>query len=87
MTSRGVLHAELRVAAALIAWASALSQNHHNPPREQGTSVYEKISGLTFGTLSADDREKSRSSWNWLDVIASTAVLDAILAAYLYFNG
>jgi SSS family solute:Na+ symporter len=48
---------------------------------------YEKISGLTFGTLSKDDREKSRESWNWLDVTASAAVLAAIVAAYLYFIG
>ena len=48
---------------------------------------YEKISGLTFGTLSAADREKSRSSWNWIDLTASAAVLAAIVAAYLYFRG
>ncbi len=48
---------------------------------------YEKISGLTFGTLSATDREKSRSSWNWIDVATSGLVLGAILAAYLYFRG
>jgi SSS family solute:Na+ symporter len=46
-----------------------------------------KIRGLTFSTLSDEDREKSRSSWNWTDVAASALVMIIILAAYLYFNG
>jgi SSS family solute:Na+ symporter len=48
---------------------------------------YEKINGLTYGTLSEEDRKASRSSWNKWDVIASAAVVAAILAAYLYFRG
>ncbi len=48
---------------------------------------YEKINGLTYGTLSEEDRKVSRSSWNKWDVIASAAVVAAILAAYLYFRG
>ncbi len=47
----------------------------------------EKIQGLTYGTLSAEDRAKSRGSWGWGEVTASGLVLVAILAAYLYFNG
>jgi len=47
----------------------------------------ERIQGLTFGTLSADDRRKSRASWTAGDVIASIAVLLVIAAAYLYFTG
>lgn len=48
---------------------------------------YEKINGLTYGTLTEEDRRASRASWNKWDVIASLAVLAAILAAYLYFRG
>ena len=48
---------------------------------------YEKISGLTYGTLTVEHREESRGSWNRWDVIASGLVLVLILAAYLYFNG
>ncbi|MEE8451017.1 MAG: sodium:solute symporter [Thermoguttaceae bacterium] len=48
---------------------------------------YEKISGLTYGTLTDEDRTKSRGSWTFVDVFASAVVLAAILAAYLYFNG
>jgi SSS family solute:Na+ symporter len=47
----------------------------------------ERIQGLTYATVSAEDKAKSRASWSWGDVAASVAVLLAILAAYLYFNG
>ncbi|MCH5376539.1 MAG: Na+/glucose cotransporter, partial [Planctomycetes bacterium] len=48
---------------------------------------YARISGLTFGTLTAEHREASRKSWTFADVFASGIVLAAILAAYLYFRG
>ena len=48
---------------------------------------YSQISGLTFGTITAEDRAESRQSWGKIDVIASGMVLVAILAAYLYFRG
>jgi SSS family solute:Na+ symporter len=47
----------------------------------------EKIKGLTYGTVTEEDKLKSRRSWNWVDVTASALVLLAILAAYLYFVG
>ena len=48
---------------------------------------YERISGLTYGTLNEEHRRLSRSSWDWREVAASVAVLAVILAAYLYFRG
>ena len=53
------------------------------------TSVpsYERISGLTYGTVNDEHRRLSRGSWDWRDVTISAIVLLAILAAYLYFNG
>lgn len=48
---------------------------------------YQKINGLTFGTTSAADREKSRLSWTKKDVFASVLVIILILCAYLYFSG
>ncbi|MBN2137695.1 MAG: sodium:solute symporter [Sedimentisphaerales bacterium] len=48
---------------------------------------YEKIKGLTYGTLTAEDREKSRASWNYRDVVLSVLLLAVIVAAYLYFTG
>lgn len=48
---------------------------------------YEKISGLTYATLTAEDRRSSRASWNKTDVIFSIILLILIVAAYLYFTG
>jgi SSS family solute:Na+ symporter len=53
------------------------------------TSVpsYERISGLTYGTVNDEHRRISRGSWDWREVAASGVVLVVILAAYLYFRG
>lgn len=48
---------------------------------------YEKISGLTYGTVTDEHRQESRASWTKWDVLASAAVLALILAAYLTFVG
>ena len=48
---------------------------------------YERISGLTYGTMTVADHAESRASWNKNDVLASALVLVLILAAYLYFTG
>lgn len=47
----------------------------------------EKIRGLTFGTLSAEDRADTKASYTRWDVIASVAVVLLIVVAYLYFTG
>jgi SSS family solute:Na+ symporter len=49
--------------------------------------VYEKIGGLTYSTMSDEDRKESRASWSAGDVFGSAAVLLLILTAYLYFTG
>jgi SSS family solute:Na+ symporter len=49
--------------------------------------AYEKIRGLTFATLSEDDRKKTRGSWTTIDVVTSCVVIGLILLAYLYFTG
>jgi SSS family solute:Na+ symporter len=45
------------------------------------------LEGLTYATVTAGQREASRASWNRWDVLASAAVLAAILAVYLWFSG
>ncbi|MFZ5830777.1 MAG: sodium:solute symporter family transporter, partial [Planctomycetota bacterium] len=52
-----------------------------SPPKE------ERLSGLTFSTITAEQRRASRASWDWRDLAATLAVLGLILAAYLYFTG
>jgi solute:Na+ symporter, SSS family len=51
------------------------------PPREA------QLTGLTYATVTGEQRRESRRSWNHWDVINSAAVLLLIAAAYLYFNG
>ncbi len=47
----------------------------------------EKISGLTYGTITDADKRESRSSWDARDVISTVLVLLLIGAAYLFFVG
>ncbi len=51
------------------------------PPQEA------QLEGLTYATVTDDQRRESRGSWTRNDVFASVAVLLAILIAYLYFIG
>ena len=48
---------------------------------------YASISGLTYGTMTVEDRVDSRSSWGVRDVFASAMILVAIVASYMYFSG
>lgn len=47
----------------------------------------QQIQGLTYATVTAADKEKTRASWNKTDVIHTLIVLAGILACYLYFRG
>jgi SSS family solute:Na+ symporter len=46
-----------------------------------------QLDGLTYGTISQEDRLESRESWGWGEVAWSGLALLAILGAYLYFTG
>lgn len=48
---------------------------------------YQRISGLTFATATDQDREVTRQSWEFKDIVFSAVVLVAIAGAYLYFRG
>jgi solute:Na+ symporter, SSS family len=48
---------------------------------------YAKISGLTFSTLTPQDKLETRASWNAKDVILSVLLVAAIIAIYMYFTG
>jgi SSS family solute:Na+ symporter len=52
-----------------------------SPPNEQ------QISGLTFATVTEEQKRESRASWSAIDVLASIGVMAAIVAAYAYFSG
>ena len=46
-----------------------------------------QIQGLTFATVTPEQRAETRRSWNHWDVINTAIVLSLILAAYVYFSG
>ena len=46
-----------------------------------------QIRGLTFATTTEEQKQESRDSWSALDVVASVALMAAIVAAYMYFRG
>jgi SSS family solute:Na+ symporter len=46
-----------------------------------------QVSGLTYATVTAEQRRETRASWSGVDVLASAGVLAIILIAYIYFNG
>jgi SSS family solute:Na+ symporter len=46
-----------------------------------------QIQGLTFATVTAEQKAETRRSWNRWDVINSAVVLGLILTFYLYFKG
>ncbi|MBP1769655.1 MAG: Na+/glucose cotransporter, partial [Candidatus Aminicenantes bacterium] len=48
---------------------------------------YAKISGLTYGTVTAEQKRETRASWQARDIVASAIVLALIIGAYLYFTG
>ncbi len=48
---------------------------------------YQRISGLTFGTLTSEDRSISRKSWTWFDVATSSLLMVIIITIYLLFRG
>lgn len=49
--------------------------------------VDSQISGLTYGTLSAEDKASNRKRFGRLEVIASIAIVAAIVMILVYFTG
>jgi SSS family solute:Na+ symporter len=48
---------------------------------------YGRLTGLVFGTTTAEQRQQTAASWTWREILASAFVLSCILGAYLYFRG
>ena len=46
-----------------------------------------QIRGLTFSTVTPEQKAETRRSWNQWDVINSAIVLVLIATAYVYFSG
>ena len=52
-----------------------------------GEPDYERITSLTYGTSTDEDRLRTRAGWSWHEVAASAFILSCIIGAYLYFRG
>jgi SSS family solute:Na+ symporter len=48
--------------------------------------TYEKIKGLTYATMVAADKARSRASWNTRDVVLSVIVIVILALVLLYFS-
>jgi SSS family solute:Na+ symporter len=46
-----------------------------------------QLTGLTYATITAEQRRESRRSWDFTDLLGSAVVLFLIAAAYVYFSG
>ena len=51
------------------------------PPSER------QLVGLTYATVTPEQRRESRASWTQLDVVSTLVVLSLIAVAYVYFSG
>ena len=47
---------------------------------------YQKLQGLTYATTVSADREKSRASWNYKDLVLSVIILVIIAMILIYFS-
>lgn len=47
----------------------------------------EKIAGLTFGSLTTEEKSSNKSSYNWIDIVTSLFVLAIVALIMIYFNG
>jgi solute:Na+ symporter, SSS family len=48
---------------------------------------YIRIRSLTYGTVTHEDRTRTRASWSWQEVAGSAFILTCIIGGYLYFRG
>lgn len=46
-----------------------------------------KLAGLTFGTISDEEKVANKSSYNWIDIVTSLIVLGIVISVMITFNG
>jgi len=47
----------------------------------------EQLAGITYGHATPEQRQETRSSWGYIDIITSAGLIVIILAIYIYFTG
>ncbi len=48
---------------------------------------YQRISGLSFGTLTKEDREATKGSYDTIDIVLSVILVAIVIGILLYFTG
>ena len=46
-----------------------------------------QLAGLTYATITREQRDASRRSWDWREAAGSAVVLALIAVTYVYFSG
>ncbi|MDH5609077.1 MAG: sodium transporter, partial [Cyclobacteriaceae bacterium] len=46
-----------------------------------------QLAGLTFGTISDEEKAKTKNSYNWVDIVVSIAILAIVAMVMITFNG
>jgi SSS family solute:Na+ symporter len=66
----------------LVSCAVFIVVSYMTPPPDE-----RQLIGLTYSTVTSDQKAESRRSWNQTDIITSAVVLLLIAVAYVYFSG
>src|SRR5690554_14388 len=51
------------------------------------TPSEEKVKNLTFGTITEEEKQKNKSSYNWVDVVVSILIIAIVIGVMIFFNG
>ena len=46
----------------------------------------EKLGGLTFGTLSEEQKAANKESYSWIDIVASVFIIGIVIFVMMYFS-
>lgn len=47
----------------------------------------EKVKNLTYGTITEEEKQKSKNSYNWKDILISVIIVVIVAGVMLFFNG
>jgi SSS family solute:Na+ symporter len=47
----------------------------------------QQLAGLTYSTISTEQKEENKNSFNWIDIVASILIVAIVAWVMLYFNG
>ena len=48
--------------------------------------IQSRLAGLTFGTLSEEQKADNQASYTWVDIVASLFVVSIVIFIMIYFS-